>query len=392
MPMRWALAGLVTLTMTAPTNIALAGEIRVLCSNGMKAAMDDLVSPFERATKHTVAIDYGVSADLKRQIDKSAPFDLAILTPALIDELIAQGRIAPDTRVTLARSSMALAIRAGTPKPDIRTTDALTRVLRSSTSISYAREGASSVFFAQLVQRLNLAEALTSTTRLTATGAGSGGLSRPRRGAAGGPARQSSRRRGRSARDVSGRGARLPGNGGGYERWRSAERCREGTHHVPHGTRGATRAREERHGARLTDARDSEVSMGVAMPGRVLVLLTLLTVTAAAQSRRPLELANATVPAGARRISEGSDPLQFGELRVPAAKGPHPVAIVIHGGCWVSKIENMDAKAVLNQVWTTCGRGSAIPGGHRHLEHRISPPWQRWRWLARDVPGCSKRR
>ena len=171
MPMRWALAGLVTLTMIAPTSIAMAGEVRVLCSNGMKAAMVDLVPRFERATKHTVAIDYGVSADLKRQIENGAPFDLAILTPALIDELIAQGRIAPDTRVTLARSSMALAIRAGTPKPDIRTTDALTRVLRSSTSISYAREGASSVFFAQLVQRLNLAEALTSTTRLTATGA-----------------------------------------------------------------------------------------------------------------------------------------------------------------------------------------------------------------------------
>ena len=86
--------------------------------------------------------------------------------------------------------------------------------------------------------------------------------------------------------------------------------------------------------------------MGVAMHGRVLILLTLFTVTAAAQSRGPLELANATVPAGARRITYGSDPLQFGELRVPAAKGPHPVAIVVHGGCWVSKIENMDAKAV----------------------------------------------
>jgi acetyl esterase/lipase len=51
------------------------------------------------------------------------------------------------------------------------------------------------------------------------------------------------------------------------------------------------------------------------------------------------------VPPGAKRITYGSDPLQFGELRVPSTKGPHPVAIVVHGGCWLAKIGNMDARA-----------------------------------------------
>jgi len=34
-----------------------------------------------------------------------------------------------------------------------------------------------------------------------------------------------------------------------------------------------------------------------------------------------------------RRIQYGKDPMQFGELRLPKGKGPHPVAVVIHGGC-----------------------------------------------------------
>ena len=72
----------------------------------------------------------------------------------------------------------------------------------------------------------------------------------------------------------------------------------------------------------------------------------LFTCAAAAQSRSPLDLANAQVPPGARRIAYGTDPLQFGELRVPATKGPHPVAIVVHGGCWVAKLGNMDERAV----------------------------------------------
>jgi acetyl esterase/lipase len=73
----------------------------------------------------------------------------------------------------------------------------------------------------------------------------------------------------------------------------------------------------------------------------------LLGCTISAQcSRNPVELANAPVPPGARRISYGADPLQFAELRVPSTKGPHPVAIVVHGGCWVARLRDLDPRAV----------------------------------------------
>ena len=72
----------------------------------------------------------------------------------------------------------------------------------------------------------------------------------------------------------------------------------------------------------------------------------LLVAAVAAQNRGPAELALAPVAPGAIRIPYGRDPLQFGELRVPAAKGPHPVAIVVHGGCWVSALGKLDPRAV----------------------------------------------
>src|SRR5215510_4011646 len=78
----------------------------------------------------------------------------------------------------------------------------------------------------------------------------------------------------------------------------------------------------------------------------LLLSLMAVTVTVFAQARGPLDLANAPVPPGAKRIAYGTDPLQFGELRVPATKGPHPVAIVVHGGCWVAKLGNLDPRAV----------------------------------------------
>jgi acetyl esterase/lipase len=72
----------------------------------------------------------------------------------------------------------------------------------------------------------------------------------------------------------------------------------------------------------------------------------LAVVSLLAQNRGPLDLATAPVPPGALRLSYGTDPLQFGELRIPKTPGPHPIAIVIHGGCWMSQLGAMDPRAV----------------------------------------------
>lgn len=65
-----------------------------------------------------------------------------------------------------------------------------------------------------------------------------------------------------------------------------------------------------------------------------------------AQPTNPIQLLRTPVPPGATKIPYGSDPLQFGELRLPATKGPHPVAIIVHGGCWSSKLGDMPPEMV----------------------------------------------
>lgn len=163
--------------VTAVAAVALAGvlllaqpglqaaQITVLCSNGIKAVMDELVPEFERTTKHDITITYGLAAALKRQIDGGERFDVAILTPAFVDELVTAGKIAGDTRVTVARAPMALMVRKGAQKPDVGTTAALRRALTASTSIAYAREGASGVYFSGLLDKLGMMESLKPKLR-----------------------------------------------------------------------------------------------------------------------------------------------------------------------------------------------------------------------------------
>lgn len=167
---------LALLVVTLSPSVGRADEIRVLCSNGMKAVIAEAIPPFERASNHKVLVTYGVSASLARQVEAGAPFDVAILTADPIDAAIRSGRIRGDSRSVLARSAMALAVRAGSSKPRAETVEALVRTLRQATTIAYAREGASAPFFKNVLRQLSLTEEIAPKIRLTETGAEVGAL------------------------------------------------------------------------------------------------------------------------------------------------------------------------------------------------------------------------
>lgn len=79
------------------------------------------------------------------------------------------------------------------------------------------------------------------------------------------------------------------------------------------------------------------------------------------------------------RIRYGPDPLQFGKLRIPKGAGPFPVAVIVHGGCWLSIADNdyMDpvAQALTEAGWATW-----------NLEfRRLDQPGGAWPGIFRDV-------
>jgi molybdate transport system substrate-binding protein len=153
-----------------PPNPPVAtAQITVFSSNGFQAVMEELAPRFERAKNRKVAVTYDLAATLRRRIEEGQAFDLAILTPAAIDDLVKAGRIAGDSRTELARAGLGLAVRAGARKPNVATNESFKRTLVDAKSLSYVKEGASGVAFAALVQRLGMTDALQPKSRLTAT-------------------------------------------------------------------------------------------------------------------------------------------------------------------------------------------------------------------------------
>jgi molybdate transport system substrate-binding protein len=149
----------------ASANNARAAEIKVLCSNGLREVLAELTPQFERASEHKLVVRFGLGAKLKQEIEGGEPFDLAILPSPALDDLIKQGRVAPGTRIDLARAPIGIMVRAGAPKPDIATIDALKRLLHDAKAIAFAREGAGGIYFVSLAERLGMAEELKVKSR-----------------------------------------------------------------------------------------------------------------------------------------------------------------------------------------------------------------------------------
>src|SRR5258707_1070147 len=77
---------------------ARAADIKVICSNGFHAVMQELGPQYERISGHKLIVSYGLAAVLGRAIEGGEAFDLTILAPPQIDALIRQGQIAADSR------------------------------------------------------------------------------------------------------------------------------------------------------------------------------------------------------------------------------------------------------------------------------------------------------
>ncbi len=124
--------------------------------------MDKLVPEYEHKSGRHVMIQYGASAVLKRTIESGEPFDLAILTPGVIDDLVKDGKIAGGTRSDIARADLAAGVRAGAPKADISTPEAMKQRLLAAKSITYAKEGAATAAINKMIERLGIGEQLKS--------------------------------------------------------------------------------------------------------------------------------------------------------------------------------------------------------------------------------------
>jgi molybdate transport system substrate-binding protein len=148
----------------------MPGSIHILSTRAVQGALPPLIGAFERASGATVATDLGPTNALIARIKAGETADAAILTREGADELAGLGILDGGSIVDLVRSMIGLAVKAGAARPDIGTADAFKATLLAARSICYSRLGASGVYFAGLIQRLGIADAVNAKATIIPTG------------------------------------------------------------------------------------------------------------------------------------------------------------------------------------------------------------------------------
>jgi molybdate transport system substrate-binding protein len=149
---------------------ASAAEVRVLISGGLTAAYKALVPEFERATGHKVLTAYGPSMGtttnaIPARLDRGEPADVLIMVGYALDDLVKNGKAIADSKIDLVKSPIAVAVKSGTPKPDISTADAVKRALLAAKTIAYS-DSASGVYVStEMFDKLGIKEAMEGKAR-----------------------------------------------------------------------------------------------------------------------------------------------------------------------------------------------------------------------------------
>jgi molybdate transport system substrate-binding protein len=134
----------------------MAAELRLISSMATRQLLADLVARFAAGSSQKVAVESVGGVDAAKRVRAGEVFDGVVLAANAIDDLIAAGRIVAGSRIDLVQSGVAIAVRAGAPRADVATEEAVKRAVLAARSLSYST-GPSGVALAKLFERWGIA-------------------------------------------------------------------------------------------------------------------------------------------------------------------------------------------------------------------------------------------
>jgi len=142
-----------------------AAELKILAGGSTTGWMNELAPQFERASCHKLVIHFDSTPNLIKLATSGAPFDLAAVPVDVFKDAAARARFAPGPTIDIARVGYGVIVRAGVPKPDVGTPDALKATLLGAQSIAFVPESAAGAYVLSVFGRLGIADAMKVKTR-----------------------------------------------------------------------------------------------------------------------------------------------------------------------------------------------------------------------------------
>ena len=164
-----ALAKFVAAAMVIGMNTAHAAEIKVIAANAVKEAYLDLVRSFEKSSGHKVTTIWAGTESITKRISGGEVVDIVIIAAPNIDKLILEGKLVAGSRADVAKSGVGVAVRAGLPKPDVSSSEAVKKAVLAAKSVAYS-SGPSGFYIADLFKKMGIADQIKEKVKQTPSG------------------------------------------------------------------------------------------------------------------------------------------------------------------------------------------------------------------------------
>lgn len=140
---------------------AQAADLHVVSSGGFAQAYKDLSGPYERASGNQLQSEWGPSMGATRnaipaRLARGEAIDVVIMVGDSLDKLMAEGKLEPGSKVVLANSPIACAVRQGAPRPDISTVDGLRRAFLQARQVAYSDSASGEYIKRELLDKLGI--------------------------------------------------------------------------------------------------------------------------------------------------------------------------------------------------------------------------------------------
>jgi molybdate transport system substrate-binding protein len=148
-------------------------EVKVLATTAMKTVFEELSPRFQAASGSRVSASFGPSVQVEKRLAEGEAADVAVLTIAAANDMLAHGKILAGSLVDIARSELGVAVQRGAPKPDISSAEAFKRALLAAKSIAVSKPvggGLSGAHMAKVFQDLGIADAIAAKLKYGAGG------------------------------------------------------------------------------------------------------------------------------------------------------------------------------------------------------------------------------
>jgi molybdate transport system substrate-binding protein len=155
--------------MVIGATTAHAAEIKVIASAAVKEVVLDLIPGFEKSSGHKVATMWAGTEAIAKRISGGEVTDIVLIAAPNIDKLISEGRLVAGSRADVAKSGIGVAVRAGLPKPDISSGEAVKKAVLAAKSVAYS-SGPSGFYLADLFKKMGIADQIKDKVKQTPSG------------------------------------------------------------------------------------------------------------------------------------------------------------------------------------------------------------------------------